>query len=182
MWESEMKIITKGVGLVIGISLPLLMAGAQEIPVEKVISTIKNFNFVTTSIGILSEGVSDATIKQLTALQTAPPRALRIYLTQSNTIWKIFDDFTFLVNEKGAEAIVIWPSKALSDPNEIRKITIMSKKKRIPIIALQKGWIEEGATAYISFEDGIKVYVNEQVRSVLNFPIAERSEYELIRQ
>lgn len=162
------------------LSAPFLWA--EEVPVDQVITTIKQFNFVTTSLGILSDGVSDGLVKQLTALQTAPPRALRIYLTQSNTIWKIFDDFTFLVNEKAVEAILIWPSKAISDPNDIRKICMMSKKKRIPIIALQKGWLEEGATAYISFDNGVKVYVNEQVRSVLNFPIAERPEYELIKQ
>ncbi len=153
-----------------------------NVPLEDLICTIKNFNFVTTTIGILSDGVSNNVIKQLTAIQTAPPRALRIYLTQSEVIWKVFDDFMFLINEKGVEAIVIWPSKMMSDVDNIKKICTMSKRKKIPIIALQKGWLEEGATVYINFEDGIKVYVNEAVRSVLNYPIAERPEYQLIKQ
>lgn len=155
---------------------------AQDFPLDKLIATIKGFNFTTTSIGILSEKVSDDVVQQLVSLQTAPPRSLRIYLTQSNVIWEVFDDFTFLVNNKKVDAIVIWPADMMNDPSTIKKICTMSKRKKIPVIALQPEWLAVGATAYIEFNAGVQVHVNEQIRSILNYPIAEQAIYQLIKQ
>jgi ABC-type uncharacterized transport system substrate-binding protein len=116
-------------------------------------------------------------------LQAAPPRSMRIFLTNSKNVWDIQRDFTFLVNDKKVEAIIIWPSPYMDDVSLIKNICNMSKRKKIPIISLVPGWLEHGAVAQIDYDNEIKVTVNEQVRAVMNYPIAtETSAYQLVQQ
>ena len=152
------------------------------VPMDKAIEVIKNFNFVVLTLGILSDGVPDGLTDQLSKMQTAPPRSMRIYLTQNKKLWDIYNDFTFLTNEKAVNAILIYPSAGMGDAVLIDKICQMSKRKKIPIIAMQDGWLEKGAAVVIEEASSPRIKVNEQVCQVLNFPIAERPIYQLVRQ
>ncbi|MBO8130578.1 MAG: hypothetical protein H0Z29_03550 [Candidatus Marinimicrobia bacterium] len=155
----------------------------KNIPVDKVIKTIKQLNFVIITLGILSDGLPDNVINRLAQLQTAPPRSMRIYVTQSKLIaGDIFNDFTVLVNEKQCNAIFVWPSEAMSDPFIIKNICKMSKLKKIPLIVMQEGWLENGALIYIKNTEPVEIVVNEQVRQVLNFPINESPDYIITKQ
>ncbi|MBO8183792.1 MAG: hypothetical protein H0Z28_13560 [Archaeoglobus sp.] len=145
-----------------------------DVPIDKVISCIKKFNFVVLTLGIMSDGLPQDVIARLSQLQTAPPRSMRIYVTQSQFAGDIFNDFTILVNEKRVNAILIWPSKTMSDGFIIKNICKMSKLKKIPLFVMQDGWLENGALVYFKDFSTMEIVVNEQVRQVLNFPINEQ--------
>lgn len=156
----------------------------DNVPIDRVIECVKSFNFVVLKAGILSDGVSKDVISKLENLRVTPPRSMYIYITQSQFASDIFEDFTTLVNNKEVDVIIIWPSKTMQDKLVIRRICQMSKMKKVPIIALQEGWIEEGAMMYFKNfgEDKVDIVVNETVREVMNFPIQENPLYNLIRQ
>jgi len=58
----------------------------------------------------------------------------------------------------------------------------MSKLKKIPLIVMQEGWLENGALIYIKNIEPVEIVVNEQVRQVLNFPINESPNYIITKQ
>jgi len=160
---------------------PMVIQAQDEIPYENSIASIKRFNFVVTTLGILSFGIDQDVLDKLYDLQFAMPRQLRILVTQSQMKKELFRDFTFLVNQKDVEAILIWPSEAMADKNIIKKICTMSKKKKIPIFVMQEGWMEQGAMVEFKLSGTTTVVVNEQVRSYMNFPIAENDYYLLVQ-
>ncbi|MCF7804450.1 MAG: hypothetical protein K9N46_09430 [Candidatus Marinimicrobia bacterium] len=154
------------------------LRAADDVPVKDVIDTIKNFNFITLRLGIISTGVSEETIEELTALQSALPRSMEIFITQSKYIGDMFEDFTFLVNRKQVDAVLIWPSKGTKNVTLIKKVCKMSKMKKVPVITLYEPWLNEGAAAFIQASpDGIKVIENSVITNAMKFPIAEKPLY-----
>ena len=168
--------------IILTIAYPLNVLAQDEIPYENAIASIKRFNFVVTTLGVLSFGIDQDKLDKLYNLQFAMPRQLRILVTQSNMKKELFRDFTFLVNQKDVEAILIWPSEEMEDKNIIKKICTMSKKKKIPIFVMQEGWTEQGAMVEFKSSGTTTVIVNEQVRSYMNFPIAENDYYSLVQK
>jgi ABC-type uncharacterized transport system substrate-binding protein len=158
-----------------------LIAQEDTVPISKVIESIKNNNFTVFTVGILSDGIPQDVINDLVRLQTAPPRQMKIYLTQSYLMKDIFYDFTYLINDKKAQAIIIWPSKLMKDESMMKKISTMSKRKKIPVIALQESWLEYGAMMYIKNPDDLTLVVNEKIREYMNYPIAEKSLYKIVK-
>ncbi len=158
-------------------------AQGQDIDVDNVITAIKHFNFKTMKLGILTTGISNHTVRQLQELQTAMPRSLEIFATQSTEATSVYRDFTFLINDKQVDAILVWPSPDLQSDITISKICTMSKHKKVPVIVLQEGWLEHGAVAYI-YQDGGKITVagNSLVQDVMGYPIAENDFYNLVSQ
>ena len=161
---------------------PVVLKAQDEIPFENSIESIKRFNFVVTTLGILSFGIDEDKLDKLKDLQFAMPRQLQIFVTQSQLMKELFHDFTFLVNKKGVEAILIWPSEAMEDKKIIKKICIMSKKKKIPVFVMQEGWTDQGAMIEFKSSETMTVVVNEQVRSYMNFPIAANDYYSLVQK
>lgn len=161
---------------------PVVIQAQDEIPYENSIASIKRFNFVVTTLGILSFGIDQDILDKLYNLQFAMPRQLRILVTQSKMKKELFRDFTFLVNQQNVEAILIWPSEDMDDKNIIKKICTMSKKKKIPIFVMQGGWTEQGAMVEFKSSGTTTVEINEQVRSFMNFPIAENDYYLLVQK
>jgi len=155
----------------------------QDIDVDNVITAIKHFNFKTMKLGILTTGISNSTVSQLQELQTAMPRSLEIFATQSTEATGAYKDFTFLVNDKQVDAVLVWPSPDLNSDITVSKICTMSKQKKVPVIVLQEGWLEHGAVAYI-YQDGGKVTVagNSLVQDVMGYPIADNDFYNLVSQ
>jgi|GEM_PF-2484337 len=158
-------------------------AADQEVPVKEVINTIKNMNFSTLTLGVISNGLSQSTIDQLTALQTELPRHMKIFVTQSKAARDVFVDFTFLVNEKEVDTILIWPSEDLQTQRVIKKICHMSRMKKVPIIALNDSWLEEGAAVYIKTEGSdITVMENSVVTKAMKFTIMEKPNYDIVQK
>lgn len=168
--------------IILIITFPVIIQAQDDIPYEDSIASIKRFNFVVTTLGVLSFGIDQDKLDKLYNLQFAMPRQLRILVTQSNMKKELFRDFTFLVNQKDVEAILIWPSEEMEDKNIIKKICTMSKKKKIPIFVMQEGWTEQGAMVEFKSSGTTTVIVNEQVRSYMNFPIAENDYYSLVQK
>lgn len=165
----------------------LLLAGtqvqAQDVPVKKVIDTIKNMNFKTMTLGIISNGVSDDIVQQLTDLQTELPRSMQIFITQSKDARDVFVDFTFLVNDKKADAILVWPSKDMNIKSVINKICMMSKQKKVPVLAMNEAWLEKGAAAWIQVDDDqIKITENSVITKAMDFPIADKPSYSIVQK
>ncbi len=168
--------------IILIITYPVVIQAQDEIPYENSIASIKRFNFVVTTLGVLSFGIDQNELDKLYDLQFAMPRQLRILVTQSKMKQELFRDFTFLVNQKNVEAILIWPSEDMEDKNIIKKICTMSKKKKIPIFVMQGGWTEQGAMVEFKSSGTTTVVVNEQVRLYMNFPIAENEYYLLVQK
>jgi len=167
--------------ILIATNLAVIQA-QDEIPYRNSIESIKRFNFVVTTLGILSFGIDPDKLDKLNKLQFAMPRQLRILVTQSRLGKDVFLDFTFLVNQKGVEAILIWPSADMENASIIKKICTMSKRKKIPIFVMQEGWTDQGAMVEFIFSEKTTVVVNEQVRSYMNFPIADNDYYSLVQK
>lgn len=161
---------------------PVVIQAQDEIPYENSIESIKRFSFAVLTLGILSFGIDQDKLDKLHDLQFAKPRQLRILVTEARMTRELFRDFTFLVNKKDVEAILIWPSVAMEDKNIIKKICTMSKKKKIPIFVMQEGWTDQGAMVEFKSSGTRTVVVNEQVRSYMNFPIAENDYYSLVKK
>ena len=180
MWKN--RIGSLGVCLLLFFWIPTGATG-QDVPVKEVIDTIKNMNFVTTTLGIVSNGIPEATVEELTSLQTAMPRQMRIYITESQAAREVFVDFTFLVNDKNVDAVLIWPSEKMNKKSVIKKMCYMSKTKKIPIIALDAGWLDEGAAAVITSNNGtVTVTENSVITKAMKFPIADKPDYTIVQR
>jgi hypothetical protein len=159
--------------LVLFLMLPFALAAqdAKYVPVEKVIEELKKQNFFIFTLGILSDGLDEATVKKITDLQFAPPRQMQLFITQSAFIQDIYNDFTFLVRNKQVNAVLVWPSKTWDNKDFISKTAKMSQRLRVPIIAMQEGWLEEGAMLYFTDPASPKMIVNDKVAEVFKYPV-----------
>ena len=162
---------------VILISLGWILIGGNSlqakdaVTLENVISSLKSHNFMILQIGVLTGGLSQFEVSELTKFQVAPPRQMRIFATQSSMIYDMYQDFTYLVNEKQVNAVIIYPSSVSRDPSFIKKICMMSRQKKIPVIAMEDDWV--GSDAMLVYTDGDTptLHVNEQVRALMNYPL-----------
>lgn len=168
MWLK--RVILVGLGLI-------FMGGnnlqAQNtVTLENVITSLKNHNFMILQVGVLTGGLSKNEVSELTQLQVTPPRQMRIFATQSLMIYDMYKDFTYLVNEKQVNAIIIYPSRVSSDPSFIKKICMMSRQKKIPLIAMEEAWV--GSDAMLVYTDGETpmLHVNEKVRALIKYPLS----------
>ena len=139
--------------------------------VSKTIEGLKTQNWSILTLGVLaSEDLSPEDIAALQAMQTAQPRQMRIYVTQSDFIRDVYRDFTFLAQKKQVNAVLIWPSELGNDETFQTKICQISKRMKIPIVALQDGWIEKGALLQfdnVSAQPNIEV--NQKVCEIMNY-------------
>ena len=166
---------------IVFVLIPVLLLAETPVPIEKVVENLKAFNFGIISAGILTDGLSNDEIKKIEQLQFAPPRQMKFYVTQSQYMRDIFQDFTYLINEKKVNAIIIWPSKTMTEKSIMKKIGERSKKKKIPLIVMQEGWLEYGAMLYFKDGEKLTIEINEAVRSVIDYPIPENPDkYTLI--
>ena len=137
----------------------------------QVIASLKSHNFAILQAGILTTGITTTEAEALVSIQTQPPRQMRIFATQSNMIYDIYQDFTFLVNEKKVNAIIVYPSHVSKDPSFIKKISMMSRQKKIPVIAMEDSWVNSDAMLVYTQSPEPTLHVNEKVRALMKYPI-----------
>lgn len=95
--------------------------------------------------GIITDGLTRNEIDHLTQLQTAPPRQMHIFVTQSDFILDMYRDFTCLETDLGVDVIIIYPAGIARDTDFIKKICMMSRRKKVPVVAMEDAWIDSGA-------------------------------------
>ncbi len=141
--------------------------------VESAITSIKGHNFRVLNLGVLANsGLSERDLSALRKIQTAPPRQMRVLVTQSDFVGDVYRDFTFLTREKQVNAVLVWPSDLGSNPKFQKKICQMSKRMKIPVIALQPGWVEQGAILQFIEEKGsTTVHVNEKSCEIMHYSV-----------
>ncbi|MCF7802302.1 MAG: hypothetical protein K9N34_09835 [Candidatus Marinimicrobia bacterium] len=162
--------------MVIGLSWIFIggnnLQAQDAVTLANVIASLKSHNFMILQVGVLTGGLSQAEVSELTELQIAPPRQMQILATQSTMIYDMYQDFTYLVNDKQVNAVIIYPSKISRDPSFIKKIGMMSRQKKIPVIAMEDAWVGSGAMLVYTHGETPTLHVNEQVRAVMKYPLS----------
>lgn len=160
----------------------LELRGEDQVPLADVIASLKSHNFAILELGVLTTGLSPDQIAELVGVQTKPPRQMKIFATQSTMIYDIYQDFTFLVNEKKVNAIVVLPSMISRDPSFIKKICLMSRQKKIPVIAMESAWVNSDAMLVYTEEPEPTLHVNQKVQELMKYPINGDKLFKLVSE
>ena len=134
--ESGRKRVISVLGLLLFLFLLPFALQAQDakyVNIETVVDELKKQNFFIFTLGILSDGLDETTVKKITDLQFAPPRQMQIFITQSAFIQDIYNDFTYLVRNKQVNAVLVWPSNTWDNKDFISKTAKMSQLSLIHI-------------------------------------------------
>jgi ABC-type uncharacterized transport system substrate-binding protein len=161
------------VGLVL-CATPYITVPAEDSPANNVLSSIKALkiqNFFIQKLGVLVAGeLSASEIQALENIQKDEPRQMRIFVTQSDLVSDVFKDFTFLARAQKVDAILVWPNEVWRQESFQTKICQMSMRTKVPVIALQPGWVDKGAILEFDYGlSGANLITNEKVCSIFNY-------------
>lgn len=155
----------------------------KYLPFNEAIRIVKSLNFTTFTAGIISFTATDAFVDSVKAMQIEPPRQMKLYIVRSEKSGELFRSFTKLVRELKVEIIFILPSEDTQDKQFIKKICTMSKKKKIPLIAFQDGWIEEGAMMVLTNDnDSVVISINDKMMNYFDYPLIDNKDYKIIKK
>ena len=146
--------------------------------VGRAVLALKKQGFTILTLGVITEEVGENDLQQLIASQTAPPRQMRIFVTQNQLFQDIFKDFTYLVKGKKVDCVLIWPAESFDNSTFIKKITMMSKHSKVPVIALQDGWMGKGALFFLPQDDQALI-VDKSIAKYLDFSVNENTEFKI---